>query len=75
MSNVIQLKPCSTQDVRDVVKTINEIVTEEEIDEIVVFLHKADKTDSYVKGAVRNRWEFIGILEDIKRWLLTPEDA
>ena len=74
MSNVIQLKPCSTQDVRDTLQTITEIIQTEEVDEMVVMLHRADKTDTYVKGVVKSRWEFIGFIENIKAWLLTPED-
>ena len=74
MSNVINLKPKSTSEVRQILKTITEIIDEEDIDEIVVFLHRADKTDTYVKGVIKNRWEFVGILEDIKYWLLTPEE-
>lgn len=74
MSNVIKLKPNSSQDVREVVKTVNELITDEDIDEIIVILHKADKSDIYVKGTVRNRWEFVGFIEEIKHWLLTPEE-
>ena len=74
MSNVINLKPKSTSEVRQVLKTITEIIDEEDIDEMVVFLHRTDKTDTYVKGVIKNRWEFVGILEDIKYWLLTPEE-
>lgn len=74
MSTVIPIKPNSTADVRQVVATITDITQTEDIDEIIVILHRSDKTDIYVKGAVSNRWSFIGYLEEIKHWLLESDN-